>query len=529
MSVEAVPGATPSKDAEGVGDVQHVDRLKANSVGLIGVVFMAVATAAPITAMTGNLPAALSGGGIAGPSAYIVATVVLTIFSIGYVAMARHLTATGAFYGFISHGLGRVMGMASGLLCVLAYVVFEASLVGIFASFARTTFADVFGLVAPWWLWAAVMIAIVGVLGWFDANVAAKVLGFLLLTEIAVLGVGAVATLVTGGGPDGFLPESLNPLGLFDAGTPVDVGSTSGIAGGNVGFALFFAFWSWVGFESTAMYGEESRNPKKIIARATMLAVLGIGALYVFFSWMAVAQAGRTGTLETGVTFDGIGLFTASLQQHLGGWAVDVFKVLLMTGSLACGMAFHQCASRYMYALGREGVLNRRLGRTHRRHGSPHIASSVQTAITVAITVGFLLANLGVDQQQDDFPYLQQYVLLAVLGTLSILVVQALASFAVIGYFHVRGNHPETAHPLRTLLPPLVGGLAQVYVVYLLLDNQAAVGGSVASTPLYRAIPVIVFGVFLFGIAYALYLRSRRPDHYQVIGRVLLQDTQERE
>jgi amino acid transporter len=192
-------------------------------------------------------------------------------------------------------------------------------------------------------------------------------------------------------------------------------------------------------------------------------------------------------------------------------------------------MAFHQCASRYMYALGREGFLSKHLGRTHRRHGSPHIASSVQTAITVLITIGFLLANLGVDQKQNDFPYLQQYVLLAVLGTLAILIVQALASFAVIGYFHVQRQHPETAHPLRTFIAPLVGGVAQVGVIYLLLVNRAAVGGAVAGTPLYKAIPFIVFGLFLVGIVFAVYLRTKRPDRYQVIGRILLQDAQARE
>ncbi len=489
---------------------------------------MAVATAAPITAMTGNLPAAISGGGIAGPSAYLVATVILTIFSVGYVAMAKHLTSTGAFYGFISHGLGRIVGMSAGLLCVVAYVVFEASLVGIFSSFAHTTFGDVFGINAPWWVWAAVMIAIVAVLGWFDASIAAKVLGFLLLTELAVLFVGAVVTLVAGGGPDGFLPAAVNPAGLFDAGVAVDAGGTAGLVGGSVGFALFFAFWSWVGFESTAMYGEESRNPRKIIPQATFIAVIGIGVLYIFFSWMAVAQAGRQGALEAGVTFDGIGLFTASLQQYLGVWAVDVFKVLLVTGSLACGMAFHQCASRYLYAMGREGFLSTHLGRTHPRHGSPHVASAVQTGITVVITLGFFLANAGVDQTENDFPYLQQYVLLAVLGTLCILIVQALASFSVIGYFHVQRQHPETAHPLRTFAAPLIGGIAQISVIYLLLSNQAAVGGAVAETFLFKAIPFIAFGVLFGGIAYALYLRAARPTRYDIIGRVLMQDTKDR-
>lgn len=84
--------STDAPEAESPGEV---NRLKANSVGLVGVVFMAVATAAPITAMTGNLPviAGSGGNGLGAPAAYIVATLVLTIFSVGYVTMAKHITA----------------------------------------------------------------------------------------------------------------------------------------------------------------------------------------------------------------------------------------------------------------------------------------------------------------------------------------------------------------------------------------------------------------------------------------------------
>jgi len=148
--------------------------------------------------------------------------------------------------------------------------------------------------------------------------------------------------------------------------------------------------------------------------------------------------------------------------------------------------------------------------------------------ITLLITLGFWLANSGVDQGSNDFPYLQQYVLLAVLGTLAILVVQALTSFAVIGYFHVQKKHPETAHPFRTFLAPLIGGIAQVCVIYLLLSNRDAVGGAAAGSFLFKAIPFIVFGVFAAGLAFALYLRSRKPADYERIGRVLMEDTKER-
>src|SRR6185312_5351696 len=114
-------------------NTDQVQRLKPNAVGIIGVLFMAVATAAPITAMVGNVPIAVGfGNGRYAPAGFIVATVVLSLFAIGYSAMARHITATGAFYGFVSYGLGRVVGLAAGALTTLAYVVFEAGCVGVF-------------------------------------------------------------------------------------------------------------------------------------------------------------------------------------------------------------------------------------------------------------------------------------------------------------------------------------------------------------------------------------------------------------
>jgi hypothetical protein len=51
---------------------------------------------------------------------------------------------------------------------------------------------------------------------------------------------------------------------------------------------------------------------------------------------------------------------------------------LIITGSFACGMAFHNTTARYMYSLGREKLLPPALGRTHKRWHSPHIASVTQ-------------------------------------------------------------------------------------------------------------------------------------------------------
>jgi amino acid transporter len=99
-----------------VSSMTDVHKLHSKAIGLIGVLFLTVTGAAPISAMLFNVPIAVGyGNGIGAPASFLVATIVLTIFSVGYAAMARKVTTVGGFYSFISHGLGRELGMALGL------------------------------------------------------------------------------------------------------------------------------------------------------------------------------------------------------------------------------------------------------------------------------------------------------------------------------------------------------------------------------------------------------------------------------
>ncbi|WP_040810805.1 APC family permease [Nocardia concava] len=485
-----------------------VSRLKPNVVGLLGVVFMAVATAAPITAMTGNVPFMMSAGsGIGTPAAFLIAMVVLAVFTVGFTTMAKHITATGAFYGFISFGLGRTTGLAAGLLAAFAYAVFEPSLIGIFSSFAHNTVQDQLGKDVPWWVFAILMLVINAVGTWFGVALAERLLVVLLATEVTVLFIMAVSVLFHGGGPDGFSLAPINPVNAFH--------------GPSAGLGLFFAFWSWVGFESTAMYGEESKDPKRIIPRATMIAVLGVGVFYLFVSWMAISGSGQDKALELAGSDNPMNVFFGPTERYVGHWAVDVMQWLMVSGSLACGMAFHNCAARYLFALGREGVvpaLQRTIGSSHPKHGSPHIAGVVQTVIAGLLVLAFGLA--GKD------PYAGLYTLLAVLGTMAILIVQATCSFAVIAYF--RNNHPETRHWFRTLVAPLIGGVAMIGVVLLLVLNMDTAAGTEAGSLILKATPYLVAAVALAGVGYALYLKRTDPSRYALLGRTVLEESHER-
>jgi amino acid transporter len=496
-------------------------RLRASSLGLPGVIFMSVATAAPITAMSGNVPAIIGFGDGAGtPAAYLIVTVILTVFTVGYVTMARYVTVTGSFYGFVTRGLGATPGIMAGLLALFAYLVFEVAIAGAFAYFVQTAVHDQLGISVPWPVLAVLVLLVNGVLAHFHITLAAKILGVFLVLEVAILAAGALAVLFHGGGPDGIPFSALDPRTAL-SGVPIPATGSAPPGTGSVGFALFLCFWSWVGFESTAVYGEESRDPRRIIPRATLLAVVGIGVFYVFVSWMAVAGNGTAHAVALAQGNSPLDVFFSPTREYLGSWAVTLFQLLTITGSFACSMAFHNCAARYLYALGREGVLGAgpaRLGRTHPRHGSPHVASLTQSVVALVLIV--VLAVTGLSAYEV-------FVLVGLLGTLAILVVQAACSFAVISYFH--RIRPAARHWWRTYAAPALGGAAMIWVVYLLLVNQADAAGDAANTWLFPAIPYLVVAVALAGLALATLLRSRAPERYAAIGSLITEETTDRE
>src|SRR5690349_11151096 len=164
-------------DSVDVGQRTDLDELHLGAVERFGVLFLAVTGAAPISAMLFNTPLSVGyGNGIGTPAGFAFAAAILTIFSVGYVAMARKVTAAGGFYSFVSHGLGREAGMATGLLMVSAYSLFEVSLCGGFAYFAVAKLAQ-YGYHVAWYWPAFFMIVLISVLAYFDVHISARILG----------------------------------------------------------------------------------------------------------------------------------------------------------------------------------------------------------------------------------------------------------------------------------------------------------------------------------------------------------------
>ena len=169
-------------------------------------------------------------------------------------------------------------------------------------------------------------------------------------------------------------------------------------------------------------------------------------------------------------------------------------------------MAFHNTAARYIYSLGREGVLPSVLGKTHPELQEP--ARRVDCPVHSGAAWIFLFAIFNGTDDPTAQAYLGVYTLFAVLGTGLLLVLQAIVSLAIINYFRKNGG----GNVFTTVIAPLVSFFVQVWLVYLLVVNLETFGGVGSFGSRIPLIALTILGVgFLWGLALKLCPRSRTP------------------
>jgi amino acid transporter len=509
LSVGGGGQSSPAKTAEDfdISQRDEVAKLRKHAVGLGGVLFLTVTGSAPISAMLFNVPIMVGyGQGVGAPASFLFAAIVLVVFSVGYVAMARKKTAAGGFYSFISQGLGREIGIGTGFGAVVAYSVFEASLCGGFAYFLGLKL-NAFGVNIAWpWL-ALGMVVVISILTYFDVRLSSTVLAVGLVGEVLILLIFDVALFAHG-------HEPLSALNLANAFKTFP--AQGKLAAGAVGIGLFFAFWSWVGFEMAPNYGEESKDPKRNVPRALYISVIGLGIFYTLTAW---ASYGGYPTVHDAIAeaqTNASNYFLGPAATYAGHWVSSVMSYLIITGSFACGMAFHNTTARYFYSLGREGLLPKALGRTHHRWASPHIASITQSVIAALVIGGF--AIFAGSNNPNSQAYLQLYGLMAVMGVIVILAVQALVSLAILVYYE--RYHRDEVHWWKTRLAPLLSLISQVYVVYLLFTNINFLGSGYSYAKWLGPVDLLVVVV---GLAAAFWIKKRKPALFEQAGRMIVE------
>ncbi|MGB3485180.1 MAG: APC family permease [Mycobacterium sp.] len=462
-------------------------------MGPLELAFFVVAAAGPLLVVAGYTPVAFSVGGIGAPGAQLIASLVILFFAVGLTRMALRIPNAGAFYAYIGQAFGRPAGGGAALLALVAYsaiAMAEMVVVGVFASSAVK---NIFGIGIAWWVWAFVALVVVGLLGHRQISLSARVLGVALIAEAAILLVLAVPVLLDGG-PEGFDFSSFTPAAVF--------------AGGGAGAMFAIVFGAFLGFESTAIYAEESREPAKTIPRAIYLAVGFLGIFYTFMAWIIFTAFGKS-EISAAATEDPVGLVFSALASYVGQPAVVVTEILLVTSAFASALAFHNTAIRYLHTLGREGILPTASSRLHPVHGSPYRANQIQVAATVAVILGFVAIG-------TSDVYLGFFLPLVSTGVLAVILLQTACSAAIVVYFNIR-NRGHGLSIWSTLIAPSISLIGLGVASYLVAENFSLLSGQTGyvNTALLVSLPLLV----IVGVARTYVLRSRNPARYQQLTR----------
>lgn len=447
----------------------------AGKLGPTAIVFMVVAAAAPLTVVAGTFPIGIAAGnGAAFPASYGVCTVVLLLFAVGFTAMTRHIRGAGAFYTYIAHGFGRHAGLGAAFLALLSYTAVQGGVYGYIGAALGELVTSHGGPVLPWYGYALAMMAIVGTLGYRHIEVSGKVLGVLLVCEVGIVLVINVA-VIGRGGAEGLSTAVLHP-GNFFSGAP--------------GIALIFALAGYIGFEATAVFRDEARDPARTIPRATYVALLLIGGFYALSSWAMVSAWGDAAAI-TQAADNPANMLTGTAIRYVGSVAGDLVQIFLITSLFAALLSFHNVLARYIFSLGNTRALPERCGRSHLRHDSPHIASVVQTVSALVLVVASVVAQLD--------PVTQVFTWFVGAASVGIVVLMTLTSAAVVVYF--RRTRFDT-RPWHTVIAPTLGFVGlMVLSVMTAVNLPLLVGGS---DTLAAIIGVLLAGAFLGGIAVAI-------------------------
>lgn len=454
-------------------------------------VFLIIAASAPLTVVAGGAPTSFAVTGLTGvPTGYLALGLILVVFAVGYGAMSAQVQNAGAFYAYVSQGLGVRQGIGASMLALVSYNAMQIGLYGIFGFAVSSFVSSKTGIDVPWWVSALVGLVIVGWLGMSKIDLSAKVVAVVVILEFAVVIVANVIAFMAA--PEGVNVESFAPENW----------ATNGI-----GAILAFGIAAFMGFESGAIYSEEVKDPGRSVARATFIAVAIISLFYAFSAWALAIGVGVSDIVARSQEF-GPDLMFVFLEEQSSVLMADIGNVLFITSLFAALMAFHNAAARYFFSLGRARVLPHIMATTGRHNHAPVAGSITQSALAVTLIIVF--AVVGADSELGPlFPVVTLFTWLTNAAAFGLVFLLFITSIAVIAFFW--RDHRGLSPFVRLWAPALSAlGLGTVFV--LILVNFDVMIGAEGPSPLVVIMPAIIIGSGIAGLIWGEFLRRTKPD-----------------
>src|SRR5216683_730959 len=458
--------------------------LRRNAIGLREVLFQSITDMAPGAAIAASIPAgvAFAGGSLPLSVVFALVACLLCAWCIGL--LAREMPAAGSLATYAARGIHP----AAGFLVAWAYVLVgwlipPLVLLQLGFTTAATINSEFHGYPASlWWPWSILGALIILAAGYYGVRTSARLGTILGLFEIGVFLVLAVFLVVHAG--------SHNTMSVFGTRyTPSGFRGITGVIGGSV-----FTLLAFGGFEGAAPLAEETRDPRRTIQRAVLLATLTIGILYVFTTYAADVAFGPA-------KFAGFGSAGTASWEGMARTLYGIFWffvfLAIVNSTIANANAGVNVSSRTAYAMGRIGAFPRLFALINPRHRSPVAAILAAFAVTVAVTLGLGLAYTPVTA-------------FAMVGTGIVIVLAAIyiiVDAACIGFF---GRRRGGWNPLLHLVVPLLGIAAFVPAWLTAAGIRAFSFVAPLTAPVSYMGPGVA-GWMIAGVAYLMYLYSRDP------------------
>lgn len=412
--------------------------LKTWQIAAISVGFMG-----PVMAMS------LNGIGVAGlvgksvPFTFAVAFLGTLLVAYGFIRLTRFITHAGSVYALAGSTLGARAGFFGGFALLGTYIFFAGCIAGACSVFFEAMMAE-FGVTLPAQAWLAVPV-VVGiaalVLNLRESRITANALlaiGFVGIAAMIVLSIVIFASV----------PNTPDHSGIdLSVLTPGD-SSLSAIMTASV-----FAFLSWAGFESGTALGEEADEPKRVVPRALLLAVVIGGVVYVF---IMTAQSIGFGTDDAGIEAFATASSTLTVlsSTYIGSWFAIGISVIAFFVAFAAFLSSTAAASRLLFALARDGFGPAAFAKRNETTGVP--TTTVIFSVVLAAVMPIVLGLTGATSVDAYYWY-------ATIGTLCMVVAYAMTSVGVLVHTWRQGS---TIPKYESIIPAL--GLAYLVFVFVI-------------------------------------------------------------
>ncbi|MGH8200537.1 MAG: APC family permease [Steroidobacteraceae bacterium] len=368
--------------------------------------------------------------------AYLIGMMGMLFTALSYAAMSRAYPLAGSVYAYVQRGLHESAGFLAGWLILLDYILIP-SLLYLFSAVALQPLLPA----VPGWVWLVAFISFNAGANLIGVRFTARLYRGLLIAELLTLALfvifGALAL------HRGLGAGRLTLAPLYD---PRNF-SLATVAG-----ATSIAVLSFLGFDGISTLSEESAGARNAVARATVLALVLTGALFMLQTWIA-ADLGR------GMQFSSAETAFYDIAARAGGAPLRLISILAIVISfgIANAMAAQAAVSRVLFAMARDRKLPAVLAAVHPRFKTPYVSTLLVAGIS-------LLVGLFFASRIDDLTRVVNF------GALTSF---ALLHLAVIYHHLVR---QRTGAWLRHLVFPLIG-LAVILYVLSGMDRTAKILG----------------------------------------------------